>query len=511
MMAGKDFEIGDLVWAKMKNFPFWPAEIVNPPTVKGKIFPTTEGLQKKKPSMYRKAHHYVFFFGSKNYAWISDKNIVPHSDEMLNKLTKKKSGSYAKAIDEIVEASLAIAPKPKLGKKDNVENGDLDKITEIPSIKENELFKKPRVHSVRRDRPTQLKNVGEKMEKPSQKRNLPEEATDKKLSLKKCRISQPPNILSNTDNPAAVIRPLVDQSRAAPECSELPPRPSLDLSKPIIPVKEHMEPTSKKIGFIGLGMKGQRIVKNLLHSGCDVSVWNRTSEKCKQFVKAGAKHLSTPSDIVQNCDIIFCCVSGPEASKSVVFENCGILEGLEKCRFGTKGYVEMTCIDPHTSQEIAKAISERGGIYLEAPITGSLSAAEEGALLLISAGDHELFDSCLTCFFSICKNVFYLGCDVGSASKLSLIHSILINSANAALAKTMALIDRFNLSRSRFLELIRLFPISCPLYVESGQTIVDQNFLTNTALKHHHSLPLALILSRTLPLRFVSAVNELYE
>ncbi|GFR16207.1 oxidoreductase GLYR1 [Trichonephila clavata] len=98
-----------------------------------------------------------FFFGSKNFAWILDENIVPHSKEMLNKLSKKKSSSYAKAIDEIVEASLAIVPKPDHVKKNNVENGDLDKIFEIPSIKEDEFCKKPRIRIVRRDRPTKQK------------------------------------------------------------------------------------------------------------------------------------------------------------------------------------------------------------------------------------------------------------------------------------------------------------------------------------------------------------------
>ncbi|GFR05806.1 putative oxidoreductase GLYR1 homolog [Trichonephila clavata] len=497
----------------MKNFPFWPAKIVNPPAVKEKVSPTTKGPQKKKPSTYRKAQHYVFFFGSQNYAWISHENIVPHSEEMLNKPIKKKSGSYAKAIEEIVEASLAVVPKPKDEKKDNVENGDFCKITEIPPIKEDEFCKKPRLRIVRRDRPTKQQNDGEEMEKSSQKRNLPEEPTEE-LSQKKCQVSLPPDILSNTDNPATVIQPLVDQSRAAPECSELPPRPSLDLSKPTIPLKEYMKPTSKKIGFIGLGMMGQRIVKNLLHSGHDVSVWNRTPEKCKKFVDAGAKHLSTPADIVQNCDIIFCCISEPHASKSLVFGKCGILEGLEKCRFGTKEYVEMTSIDSRTSQGIAEVISQRGGKYLEAPIIGSLSAAEEGTLLIISAGNHDVFNSCETCFFAISKNSLYLSADVGNASNMNLIHSMLMSTSNAVMAEQMAVIDRHNIPKVKLLEVIQLDPIGCPLFSESGQAIVDQNFVTNTSLKYQQqNLNMALQLGSSFaqPLRLASAANELYK
>ncbi|GFY56570.1 putative oxidoreductase GLYR1 homolog [Trichonephila inaurata madagascariensis] len=510
IMAEQDFDIGDLVWAKMKSFPFWPAQIVNPPTVKGKIF-STKGLQKKKPT-YRKAQHYVFFFGSKNYAWILDENIVPHSEEMLRKVKKKKSVFYVKAIEEIVEASLAIVPKPELVKKDYVENRDLDKITEFPSIKEDELFKKPTIRFVKRGRTTKQKN-GEKTKKSSQKRNLTEEATDEKLSQSKlCKI--PPNnaLSKDSDNPVSIVLPFADISRAASEYYELPPRPSLDLKKETM--RTYDRPTSKKIGFVGLGMMGQRIVKNLLHSGHDISVWNRTPEKCEQFVDAGAKHFSTPADIVQNCDIIFCCVSGPEASKSLLYKNCGILEGLEKCQFGSKGYVELTNIDHHTSLEISEAISERGGKYLEAPVTGSLSLAEEGSLLILSAGDHELFRSCETCFFSISENIHYFGYDVGTPSKLNLIHSTLMGVANASLAETMALIDRMDLPKTSFLDAIKLDSICCPLFSESGQAIADQNFSFNTSLNHiQKNLHFALRLGSlyTQPLRLTSAANELYK
>ncbi|GFY57192.1 putative oxidoreductase GLYR1 homolog [Trichonephila inaurata madagascariensis] len=413
--------------------------------------------------------------------------------------------------NEIVEASLARVPKPKLVKKDYVENGDLDKVTEIPSVKEDELFKKHKIRFVKTGRTTKQKN-SKNTKKSSQKRNLTEEATDKKLSLKKCRISLHHNILSKgLDYPVVLIRPLVLPSSAE---SEVPPRPSLNLSTPSFPLNKYIKPTSNKIGFVGLGMMGQRIVKNLLYSGHDVSVWNRTPEKCKQLVDAGAKQFSTPADIVQNCDIIFCCVSGPEASKSIVFENCGILEGLEKCRFGTKGYIEMTSIDPRTSQEIAGAISARGGKYLEAPVTGSLSLAEEGSLLILCAGDFELYRSCETCFFSISENVHYFGYDVGTPSKVNIIHNMLMGVANASLAETMALIDRMDLPKTCFLDAIKLDSVCSPLFSESGQAIVDQNFSSNTSLKYiqknlHFSLRLGYLCSQ--PLRLAAAANELYK
>ncbi|GFR07049.1 hypothetical protein TNCT_112461 [Trichonephila clavata] len=83
-----------------------------------------------------------------------------------------------------------------------------------------------------------------------------------------------------------------------------------------------------KIGFIGLGMLGRSLVKNLLKAGRNVSVRNRTFEKCKEFVDAGAHQFPSPSELVVNCDIIFFLVSGLEAVKSIILGNGGTLMSI---------------------------------------------------------------------------------------------------------------------------------------------------------------------------------------
>ncbi|GFS45152.1 oxidoreductase GLYR1 [Trichonephila inaurata madagascariensis] len=127
MVTTKDFEMGDLVWAKMRGYPFWPAKVVSPPIVKEQVLNSTKEIQKKKSSKPRKGQHYVFFFGSHDCAWILDENIVPHSEEMLNKVSKKKSTSYVKAVEEIVDANYLVVLKPKPVKEDYTERDDLTK------------------------------------------------------------------------------------------------------------------------------------------------------------------------------------------------------------------------------------------------------------------------------------------------------------------------------------------------------------------------------------------------
>merc|ERR1711963_438738 len=90
----------------------------------------------------------------------------------------------------------------------------------------------------------------------------------------------------------------------------------------------------------------------------------------------------------------FSCVSDPQAAKDLVFGNCGVLQEINT----TKGYVEMTGMDSNTSQDIAEAISLKGGRYLEAQIQGSKTQAQDGTLVILVSGDRSLFDDCQSCF-----------------------------------------------------------------------------------------------------------------
>ncbi|GFQ67004.1 putative oxidoreductase GLYR1 homolog [Trichonephila clavata] len=717
MVAKKDFEIGDLVWAKMKNFPFWPARITLPPIVLEKDFYSAKGLQKKRSSTPRKAQHYVFFFGTKNYAWILDENIVPHSVEMLHNVSRKKSTSYVKAIDEIIAADSVSVPNLKLVKKELFENDastensidevvestkkikvekteesnkvdeaakrfldvwntekitktetvkddkllkesptvdfskkstaprqkikygntkkpveniesankfiavsnlekntmtrgikddklvkkypavdfvkknitpkqrsksektkelvqddkstknftgvrNLKKTAKIPSIKNDKLRKKSTVDfvkksttpkqkikcdktkefveddkspqkisavkslgkttkipsftgdkllkkstflSVKKGRTPKEKITCEKTKKPPQKRKLTEVACDKKLSP----VRKLPRKVD--DNFASIS----NTSRNTMLGLEPSPVPVLDMSRfnPIVKQK-NIRATSKKIGFIGLGTMGQRIVKNLLESGHDVSIWNRTQEKCKQFVQAGAHQFLKPCDIVLNCDIIFSCIAGPKATKSVFFGNKGILQGLQKCRSGTKGFVVLSAVDPETSQAIAAAVTSNGGNYIEAPISGSISNAEEGSLLIPVAGNRELFDGCLTCFYAISKNAYHLSCDVGSASIMNIATSMVKSTAAVALAEGMSLVERMNLSKNNLKEVLDLSSITCRLFTEKGLAMATNNFTADHSLKYQQSnLKMMLELGNkySQPMALASAANEVYK
>lgn len=97
-----------------------------------------------------------------------------------------------------------------------------------------------------------------------------------------------------------------------------PEAPEIDVGKVSTTLKsKNINPSSLTFGFLGLGIMGSGIVKNLLNSGHKVCVWNRTATKCRKFEEAGAEVKLTPCDVIDATDITFSCVSDPQAAKDV--------------------------------------------------------------------------------------------------------------------------------------------------------------------------------------------------
>lgn len=269
--------------------------------------------------------------------------------------------------------------------------------------------------------------------------------------------------------------------------------------------------SSLKFGFIGLGLMGQRIVKNLINSGHQVTIWNRTPTKCKDFEKAGATKVTTPADVVSGSDITFSCLSDPAAVKEIVFGNCGVLSEISS----GKSYVELTTMDPEVSNDISEAIIARGGRYLEASMIGNgKQQAEEGNLILVLAGDKSLFDDCKSTFQAISSHAFYLGGNIGDASKMGLVISMLAGNLIGALSESMALADRTGLSNKDLLEILSLSPLSCPTLLTKAKAMIEGSFPTEMPLTHmQKDLRLALKLAEEYehPLPVTASTNEVFK
>lgn len=492
------FQKNDLVWAKMKGFSPWPGMVVDPP------HNIVKGPRKGVPSQC------IFFFGTKNYAWIEDVNIKPYLEYRDDLIKTSKSSNFRDAVEHIEAyikdpSILTELEKPPVTDNDaefnKLREGDegMDKSTSsiitTPPSKKSTPKSKPKSVSGKSSSIKQTANSSGK-----RKRDL--SMNDSGGNRKKLLTT---NFLSATPRKAHLT--LLDRPTV-----QRPELPDVDLNTVSERIKEkNITPSKLTFGFLGLGIMGGTIVKNIITSGHKVVVWNRTATKCEPFESVGAEVKQTPSEVVDSADITFCCVSDPKAAKDLVFGNCGVLQA-QTLREG-KGYIEMSTIDPDSSQDIAEGIISAGGRYLEAQLQGSKPEAEAGTLVILAAGDRTLFNDCQSCFESIGKNSFFLG-DAGNACKVNLILQTIVGVSLVGLSEAMALADRYSISLKDILEIIELTSIRSGLVLDKGKEMLAGDFTPQHPLAHMQKdlrlvLGMAESLDQSMPTTAIS--NEVFK
>lgn len=143
-----------------------------------------------------------------------------------------------------------------------------------------------------------------------------------------------------------------------------------------------------------------------------------------------------------------------------------------------KGYVEMTGIDPETSQNLGDTIEKFGGKYLEAQIQGSKNEAVKGDLIMLCAGNQELFKNCNSCLRAMGKMAFYLG-RVGYATKTNLILQLIKGISLAGMAEAFALADRCTIAKDDLLKIFVETNMANPYLIEKAKLFEKESFKTN--------------------------------
>ncbi|CAH0560153.1 unnamed protein product [Brassicogethes aeneus] len=479
-----EIKLGDLVWAKMKGFSTWPSRIVKP------------GPNVRKNS--KKGQRWVYFFGTHDYGWIEETNIKPYA-EYKNKFSNGcNSAKFKQGIHEIEDF---------ISKQ--IENPEFERIEE-DSIMEDESDD---------DKFNMLASSSAPSPKKARKSSDSKRSSDSFRSsvTKKVKHSQSPR----EEN--GVSSYLGNELLNLPSVMSAPETPPVDLSNFSDLLKnKNITPSTLTFGFLGVGVIGSGIVKNLINSGHRVNLWSRSSRKCDEIKsQADANKVGqvvtyqAPCDVVQNSDIIFSCLTDPRIAKEIVHGNCGVVhsaadgDGLEN-----KGYVEMTGVDPETSKDICEIIKSKGGRYLEAQVQGSKNEADEGSLVILTAGDQSLFLDCQSCFKAMGKASFFLG-DVGYATKVNLILHLMKGIALVGLAEGLALADRCGISSKDLLKIFNLTNLACPFLSSKADQIVTKDFnRVEQAIQHmQKDMKLVLDLSNNLkqPLLMTSTANEVFK
>lgn len=189
----------------------------------------------------------------------------------------------------------------------------------------------------------------------------------------------------------------------------------------------------KKIGFIGVGIMGRSMVRNLMKNGYDVHIFARTRAKVEDVIAEGAVFHETIADCVKGCDAVITIVGYPADVEDVYFGEGKVLESAEPGTY----VIDMTTTSPSLDQKVAEAAYAKGLKFVDAPVTGGDRGAKAGTLSILVGGKKEDCDACRDLFMAMGKNITYYG-PAGAGQHAKLANQILQASIMSGLCEAMA-------------------------------------------------------------------------
>jgi 2-hydroxy-3-oxopropionate reductase len=207
---------------------------------------------------------------------------------------------------------------------------------------------------------------------------------------------------------------------------------------------------TKKVGFIGLGMMGAPMSKNLLKAGFELTVWNRTTEKMKDIVELGAVAASSPKEVAQKSEVIVTMLAGPSDVEQVVLGKDGVVQGLKPGSV----VIDMSTISPEVSRRVAEEVARAGSMMLDAPVGGSVGVAANAALAIQVGGDRQVYESQRDVLSAMGKNIFYIG-ENGMGCYMKLLGNAIIGANMAVLGEALCLGSKAGIPVKTMVEVLK--------------------------------------------------------
>src|ERR671911_854220 len=162
---------------------------------------------------------------------------------------------------------------------------------------------------------------------------------------------------------------------------------------------------AERVGFIGLGIMGGPMARNLMEAGYELTVHNRSPEKAEELGEAGATVAATPGEAAQNSDVVITMLPDSPQVREVVAGEDGVLEGI------TEGslVIDMSTISPVVTEELSEALMEKGASMLDAPVSGGDVGAIEGTLSIMVGGEEADFQRARPLFEAMGKTITHVG------------------------------------------------------------------------------------------------------
>ncbi|MFQ5658282.1 MAG: 2-hydroxy-3-oxopropionate reductase [Candidatus Methylomirabilales bacterium] len=265
---------------------------------------------------------------------------------------------------------------------------------------------------------------------------------------------------------------------------------------------------AQKIGFIGLGIMGKPMARNLMKAGYSLTVYNRSRAAMEELKREGATPGSSPRDVASVSDTVITMLPNSPDVDAVVLGTNGVLEGAKPGMI----LIDMSTISPLVSQKIYEEAKKKKVKALDAPVSGGEKGAIEGILSIMVGGDQDAFDAVRPIFQAMGKTITYMG-PAGAGGFTKLANQVIVAINLTAMGEALTLGAKAGLDPERLIKALSGGMAGSRCLEMKGPLITQGNFKPGFKIDlHHKDLGLIMEAARALqvPLPTTAVVQELF-
>jgi 3-hydroxyisobutyrate dehydrogenase-like beta-hydroxyacid dehydrogenase len=233
-----------------------------------------------------------------------------------------------------------------------------------------------------------------------------------------------------------------------------------------------------RVGFIGLGLMGSRLVRRLDSFGWHIRAWNRSPGPADEINKWGIAIAPSIADLVADSDLIISSLANDAAVRSVYLDNSGVFSFAEP---GTV-ILEMSTISPELSLDLHREARTKGVNFLDVAISGSTPAVDTGTVTLLGGGDPNAFEQCVPIFESIARQWFLIG-PGSSGVQMKLVVNLLLGLDMQAIAEAVSLGEHLQINRNVLIDVLSKTAVIAPAMTGKLRKIRDNDYYPEFPLR----------------------------
>lgn len=226
-----------------------------------------------------------------------------------------------------------------------------------------------------------------------------------------------------------------------------------------------------KIGFIGLGIMGSRMAANLLKNDYSLIIYNRSKEKAKALISAGAVWADTPAEVAGQADILVTMLAHPEAVRKISEGEDGFLPALKTGSL----WIDCSTVHPSFAREMATAAGRRNIRYIDAPVAGSKNQAAGAQLVFFAGGEAADIETAAPLFAAMGQKTVHVG-NQGMGTALKMVVNLQLATSMAAFSEGIALGESFGLSREMLLNALIGGPVAPPYLAMKKENLLNETY-----------------------------------